>query len=195
MNTLFFRLLDADDKGTALQEAVTALAQNPTPEAFAVNPESFEQVPGATFAYWIGEKALKLFMNLARLNSDERTIKVGLQSGDDFRFARSFWEVETSDLSAKEKYFSFAKGGKLSRFYQDFDLVINWQNDGGEIKNIQDDKGKLKSRPQNAAYYFLPGITWSDRTTSAFSARSWPSGGIFSVKGSAGSYIPQVDRE
>ena len=46
MNTLFFRLLDAEDKGTALQEAVTALAQNPTPEAFAVNPESFEQVPG-----------------------------------------------------------------------------------------------------------------------------------------------------
>jgi hypothetical protein len=38
MNTLFFRLLDAEDKGTALQEAVAALPQNPTPEAFAVNP-------------------------------------------------------------------------------------------------------------------------------------------------------------
>jgi hypothetical protein len=48
--TIFFRLLDADDKGTALQEAIAALPQNPTPEAFAVNPESFEQVPGAPFA-------------------------------------------------------------------------------------------------------------------------------------------------
>lgn len=66
-------------------------------------------------------------------------------------------------------------------------MVVNWERDGDEIKNLRDTKtGKLLSRPQNLDFNFRSGLTWSDRTTSLFSSRVWVAGGVFSVKGSAG---------
>lgn len=87
-STLFFRLLDAEDKGTALQEAIAALPQNPTPEAFAVNPESFEQVPGAPFPYWVSPRTLSLFVSLNKLEDEGIHARQGGVTGDDFRWLR-----------------------------------------------------------------------------------------------------------
>lgn len=55
-DTIFFRLLETNDKGTALQQAIQQLAQKqPNPNTFAVEPESFQQVPGSPFAYWVSK--------------------------------------------------------------------------------------------------------------------------------------------
>lgn len=88
--TIFFRLLDAEDKGTALQEAIAALPQNPTPEAFTVNPESFEQVPKSPFAYWVSNEVKNAFSKLKCLESKEPECKAtqGISTANDTRFAR-----------------------------------------------------------------------------------------------------------
>lgn len=64
--------------------------------------------------------------------------------------------------------------------------MVNWENDGYEIKNFKDDKGKVRSRPQNLQYYFKPAITWSDVTSGSFSGRYAEQGFMFDIKGSSG---------
>jgi hypothetical protein len=172
MNTLFFRLLDAEDKGTALQAAVATLPQNPTPEAFAVNPESFEQVPGAPFAYWVTDRVRKLFTNLEKFTSEKRVAKQGLATGDDFRYVRMWSEIYpdqvvigTSKSTAEDfksqtfvdkEWVAFAKGGGYSKYYSDIHLVVQWKKDGCEIRNFSNPKtGYIYSRYRGAdSFYF-----------------------------------------
>ena len=62
--TTFIRLLDAgpDEKGAALAEAAAGWrAGTEPPGVFQVDPESFEQVPGSPFAYWVSERVRRLF--------------------------------------------------------------------------------------------------------------------------------------
>jgi len=213
MNTLFIRLLKREDKAASLSEALEAVRQGDTPDSVVhvVDPVSFQQVPGSPFAYWVSERIRRLFTELPRFEGKGRTVKQGLATADDFRFVRAWWEVsparildggngpawqdelEVFQAWCRQRTFEgkrwvpFAKGGAYSPYYADLHLVVNWERDGEEIRSFVDpNTGRLNSRPQNTDFYFRPGLTWSDRTTSLFSSRLWPAGGIFSVKGSAG---------
>ena len=84
------------------------------------------------------------------------------------------------------KWFPYNKGGAFRRWYGNRDYVVNWENDGEEIKNFKDEHGKIRSRPQNTSYYFKQGITWSDITSASFSGRFTEAGFIFDIKGSSG---------
>ncbi|MCI5889565.1 MAG: BREX-1 system adenine-specific DNA-methyltransferase PglX [Lachnospira sp.] len=85
-----------------------------------------------------------------------------------------------------KKWFPYNKGGAFRRWYGNREYVVNWENDGFEIKHFCDEKGKLRSRPQNLQYYFKPSITWSDITSASFSGRYSEKGFIFDIKGSSG---------
>jgi hypothetical protein len=172
--TIFFRLLESDDKGIALQQAIEQLAQGQTESiVFSVNPDSFQQVPGSPFAYWVSEKFRKLFNDLPQIENDCRNVVVGLQTSDDSRFIRVFWECEVkNDLFGHR----FAKGGSFSQFYSDIYLVVNWQAGGLELSSFSG------SYIRNPSYYFRPGLTYP-RRTNGLSIRVMPEGCIFADKG------------
>ena len=87
--TTFFRLLHADDKDAALRSAVDAAnAGKAAADVFHVDPASFGQVPGSPFAYWVCDRIRRLFRELPAFESKGRTVRVGLQTSDDFRFVR-----------------------------------------------------------------------------------------------------------
>jgi hypothetical protein len=177
MNTLFFRLLDAEDKGTALQEAVTALAQNPTPEAFAVNPRSFEQVPGTPFAYWVSQSILKLFVELPKLDQNWGELVRGPEVFNLEEFVRLWTEVSHQDIGISKRWCHYAKGGKFQRYFSDIHLVVDYGSVRDGIKKFR--------RPGDDAFYFRPGLTYTQRTTSDFNARILPSECLTSPKGPA----------
>jgi hypothetical protein len=229
-NTLFIRLLQQENKGAALGERIEALREGRGDgDVYTVEPESFRQVPNTPFCYWVSERIRRLFTELPPFESEGRTVKVGLQTGDDFRFVRAWWEVPPERIldswqyagdgtqKAEDKWTEerirefqawcrrrtyegkrwvpFAKGGEYSPYYADIHLVVNWENEGAEIRNFVDPKtGKTNSRPQNTDYYFRPGLTWGDRTSALLSVKPWPSGGVFSVKGSAGFFRQEYGR-
>ncbi|NJR31187.1 hypothetical protein HC762_00005, partial [bacterium] len=92
--TLFFRLLETNDKGTALHQAIQQLAQKrPNPNTFAVEPESFQQVPGAPFAYSVSSNFRSLFERLSA-TKQLATVAEGLNTTDNDRFLRLSWEVQ-----------------------------------------------------------------------------------------------------
>ena len=94
MATVFLRLLAHDDKAAGLANALDRLrGSRVCPDGRIVDPVSFPKVPGAPFAYWVSEKVRKMFKSLPPFENEDRTVRVGLQTSDDFRFVRCWWEV------------------------------------------------------------------------------------------------------
>jgi hypothetical protein len=93
---------------------------------------------------------------------------------------RSSAEAETSG----KRWFPYLKGGQFRKWYGNHEHVVNWERGGEEIRGFRDERGARRSRPQNTAYYFKPGITWTFLSASRFSVRSADSGFIFDVAGS-----------
>ncbi|MGL5427641.1 MAG: BREX-1 system adenine-specific DNA-methyltransferase PglX, partial [Cetobacterium sp.] len=86
-------------------------------------------------------------------------------------------------LESGRKWFPYNKGGEKRKWYGNGEFLVNWENDGYEIKNFCDSKGKVRSRPQNTEFYFRESISWSDITSSGNSFRVFPKGFIYDVTG------------
>jgi hypothetical protein len=196
---IFIRLLKHESKETALEEAITSLQNGHTlgSTIYTVDPASFCQVPGAPFAYWVGEPVRRLYTRFAPLHSDARSVQKGAYTNDDFRFLRLWWEVNVGESTRSreetlnnKRWVPFAKGGAYSKFYRDCELVINWHRDGEQLKEfLSEYRGKRGWGYQWSAalngytLYFKAGLTWSRRTTRNISVRILPEGCIFADKG------------
>jgi len=177
----FIRLLEDADKGAALLQAI---ADSDDARRFVVEPSSFALVPNSPMCYWVSDRIRSLFAELPAFEGDGRTVKVGLQTSDDFRFVRAWWEVprdsegrSKEDTLSGKRWVPFAKGGAYSPYYADVHLVVNWEDDGKEIREF----GPAVVR--NPAFYFRPGLTWPRRTQSGLGLRVYPTGAIFADKG------------
>lgn len=193
-STTFFRLLHVpiDAKGDALAERIAALngsaslnAAGALKETYTLDPAAFAQIPGSPFAYWISSTLRTLFVKLIPFESADRNIRSGLKTADDYRFVRTWWEIDpkqTADhLSLKTSscgWVPFAKGGVYSPFYSDVNLLVNWGRRQQIAATPWSDLGREE-------YYGRPGLTYPTRTTSGFSPRCLPLGCIFGHKGSS----------
>jgi len=158
---------------------------------FEVSAEQFEKIPGSPIAYWASDAIFSLFATAEPIIGSCQTL-VGLQTADNGRFLRLWWEISPQNvcytatscedaLATHKKWFPYQKGGSYRKWYGNNDYLVNWENDGYEIKNFVDDKGKQRSRPQNTSSYFKQAITWSDVTSGDFSIRFRKAGFIHDV--------------
>lgn len=190
--TTFLRLLADKDKATNLLTSCTALrAAEDDARVFQVAPDSFREVPGAPFAYWVSEGVRSTFVRYGPFENTFRAAKQGLATSNDFRFLRIWWETVQAHLIPVRKWSGFAKGGAFSRYYSDIHLLANWMDDGAEIKEEVDRKySHIKGYQtywvvKNPEEYFRPGLTWPRRTQGGLSLRAMPQGCIFADKGPA----------
>ena len=124
---------------------------------------------------------------------DYAQAKVGLQTGDNNRFLRYWFEVETlnigfslsgNDIERSDRtWFPCNKGGNFRKWYGNHEYVVNWKSNGKELKSFKDETGKLRSRPQNTSFYFGEAISWSDVTSFSNSFRFFPKGFINDATG------------
>jgi len=147
---------------------------------------NFRIISGEPISYWLSEKVYDVYRTAKRVG-DMGAAKQGLITGDNNRFLRLWHEVNYNNIGfsckngtvTNRKWFPHSKGGSLRRWFGNNEYVVNWENEGYEIKNFKDENGKLRSRPQNEKSYFKSGVTWSDLTIGWFSARYVPEGFIF----------------
>lgn len=158
----------------------------------------FEKIPGSPFAYWLTQNAFNAFAKFG-LFEKAATACQGLATTDNNRFVRIWPEVSISSVgfgfqspndAAKSglTWFPIDKGGPFRKWFGNNDFLVNWKNDGQEIRNsIINKYPYLKGNPdfvaKNPSKYFLPGITWGKVTMGSFSARYSPVGAIFSDAG------------
>ena len=191
--TTFVRLLKETDRPASLAAAVRADRQGDAdPRVFHSVPAELHAIPGSPLAYWISPAIRQLFAKHPPVESNAGDVRVGLQTGDDFRFVRAFWEVDPSRIARSReqtktgrRWVPFAKGGAYSPYWADIHLVVNYANDGEELR--QKDGSVIRS----PRYYFRPGLTWPPRTNSGFGIRILPAGVVFGHKGPT--ITPAVD--
>jgi hypothetical protein len=172
--TTFLRLTECimeEERQTTLQEILAALENGKIHRlVHQIKIYEFAQIPGMPYSYWVSPSLRSLFTQFPPLDRDaagrpEQTkiadAKQGLATGDDARFTRQFWEVPNSALGRGLKWVPFANRGGTEPFYADISLVVNWENDGKEIKDFRDANGKLRSRPQNEQFFFQEGLSWA----------------------------------
>ncbi|RMC69487.1 BREX-1 system adenine-specific DNA-methyltransferase PglX, partial [Klebsiella michiganensis] len=165
--------------------------------------EDFMKIPGSPIAYWLSSPARYIFETSPAITS-VATSAVGLQTGDNDRFLKYWFEVQNdkiylnaidrkSALSSQKKWFPCNKGGAFRKWYGNQDYVVNWEYDGIEIKNCVDENGKLRSRQQNSTFYFRESVSWSDVTSGDNAFRYIPKGFIFDATGHSSFYNNDSD--
>lgn len=124
----------------------------------------------------------------------------GLSTSDNERFLRLWHEVEYNNISFNYnsceetldglyKWVPHNKGGSFRRWYGNREYIVNWKNDGEEIKiavvnNPTDpDTTSWSRRIFNWNYFFKEGISWSDVATGKLACRWVPKGVIFNATG------------
>lgn len=200
---LYFKLSDFKG-GMDIQRKKTleAIANPECGYFYETDIANYSRIDGHPIAFWASEKMLNAFEHFPTI-SQLAPPKQGLATANNDLYLKLWFEPSikkvgmgiTSCSDAEKsgyKWFPYNKGGAFRRWYGNRDYVVNWEHDGYEIKNFKDEKGKVRSRPQNLAYYFRQGITWSDITSASFSGRYTENGFIFDIKGSSG--FPDADK-
>lgn len=162
---------------------------------FTANQKDFEKIPGSPIGYWMSEKIYKIWDSASSLKKVSDT-RQGLITSNNERFLRYYFEVGQNkvkydtkcfedSLTTTKKWFPYNKGGSYRKWYGNLDYVLNWGNNGTEIRNFKHSDGKQRSVTRNSDYYFYEVITWSDITSGNISFRFLPSGVMFGNKGNS----------
>jgi hypothetical protein len=184
--TLFLRVLSEppDTKGQALRDKIRRVVAGRAAVDFDVEAAVFHELPRGPFAYWSSPQLRDLFTTMKPFEGPNRSARVGLQTSDDFRFIRSWWETKGRDDGPK-RWFTFVRGGKASKYYGALNSSINWEGEGKELKAwaIHSTRGEHWSKNiRSADTYLRPGITWPLRAAD-FSPYPMPAQSLFSIRG------------
>jgi hypothetical protein len=139
-------------------------------------------IEGWPFIYWISDRFREKFK--AKVLEDISDAKAGIQTGDNDRFSRFWWELDKDTISDNysediRKWVGYSKGGPYSKWFGNLWLKLNWTNDGDEIRNHPG------SVMRNEQYYFNTGITYSASGSKGVSFRYLPNNCVFDVGGSS----------
>ncbi|MHB1944285.1 MAG: BREX-1 system adenine-specific DNA-methyltransferase PglX [Metallibacterium sp.] len=164
--------------------------------SFVRGPNHLFGVPGQRLAYWFSDKTLALLAT-SQTVSEIAQAKQGLATGNNDRFIRMWFEVSQGRMGtgfqdrkeasqSAKRWFPYNKGGPYRRWYGNAYWVVNWEDDGREIRTFgTEDGGRARSRAQNTDFYFREGITWTTSGFGQFGVRYTEAGYVFDVKGSS----------
>ena len=137
------RLLFEESKSAALRDAVRSFRHGePDKRIYSVVQSDLRAIPGAPFAYWVSPSIRGVFKTFPSFEVGERKSSGGIGSTDDFRFVRTWWEVDpegltTDEVASRERrsaWVPIAQGGGCSPFYAKTLSVIQYGRDGKELK-------------------------------------------------------------
>ncbi|EAA3690272.1 BREX-1 system adenine-specific DNA-methyltransferase PglX [Salmonella enterica] len=186
---VFFRLIEGNEE----QKQNSLLKRDNQFNSTAQN--DFKKIPGTPIAYWAGNKLINAFHEVKL--KEMADAKQGMATSDNERFLRYWTEVSHKNIKfgcrthnesqvSHQKWYPYNKGGTFRRWYGNHEYVVNWKNDGEELKDFVEELNKLRpgGRLKNQEYYFLECINYSSLSSGFFSARYTNTGFLFDTKGS-----------
>jgi type II restriction/modification system DNA methylase subunit YeeA len=190
----FIKLTEGDE-----EEKSNALRSH-TAQTFAVKEADFSAIPGSPIAYWVSDRMRQIFKEGTPLGEIAEA-QPGLQTSNNARFVRFWFEVSENqtcrdaedNASAQrsgKKWFPYNKGGDFRKWYGNQLWIVNWKNNGKEIKDYVNQKypylkGNIDYVVKDRGFYFKPGLTWTFVSSSKFAVRLSDKGFLFDVAGSS----------
>lgn len=168
------------------QKTLEAIANHNCGFYYEQSTDNFAKIPGSPVAYWVSAEIYQEYVK--GLLKNRATTKQGFKTGDNERFLRFWFEpsIEKESLYYKiegRKWYPCTKGGDFRRWYGNLEYVVDWEEDGFRIKHFVDEKGKLRSRPQNLQINFHPAISWSSISSSKIHFRKCGNQMMYESKG------------
>lgn len=180
---VYFRLVDGKNCTDKKDMFLRALREH-TSKVYYQNvfQSNFEKIPGCPVGYWVSPDILRIFTSNLALSAVCSPTQ-GLATADNARFLRLWFEVsrsrigfgfENAALAARSglKWFPHNKGGGFRRWYGNQDYVLNWKNNGEEIKNYP---GAIIRNP---SFYYKSAVSWSVICSNKLNFRFYPVGVI-----------------
>ncbi|WP_155276331.1 BREX-1 system adenine-specific DNA-methyltransferase PglX [Lacticaseibacillus rhamnosus] len=182
------RLVDFDSQTRKEKAYLAAIKAPKLKYVYRTKQTNFEKISGNPLAYWVPSPIFADFMTSNKMGNLVKAVK-GLFTGDNGQFLRRWHEVEYTNIDFKSHsteesvksgkvWFPCNKGGQFRRWYGNNDFVINWFNNGEQIRNFKWPNGKHRSSVPDSKYLFARCITWSDVTSGQFAMRYRPAGSI-----------------
>ncbi|MDD6404012.1 MAG: BREX-1 system adenine-specific DNA-methyltransferase PglX [Mollicutes bacterium] len=194
----FVRLSDFKGGIEIQEKAFLNIINRKKDNYYIVDKNMFNIVPYKEIIYWISKNGINNF----KYNNINEYInpRIGLVTGDTNRFLRYWYELNNRTINynclnneqsiiSKDKWFPYQKGGLYRKWYGNNDYVINWFNDGDEIKNknIDEKTGRVRSHNYNGNYGFKKAITWTKISSSNYAFRYVNNGFLYDDAGPIGS--------
>ena len=183
---IFFRELNRVEKSKGLLESINLLKSgHEGRNYFKRQLSTFSVLKDMPYVYWENESILKKIAIHSEIDPSACSIRVGLQTGDDFRFLRLWWEIDHQELlvpkqeetikgfqdqclrlTENKRWSWYSKTEAASPIYSSIHLCVNWYKNGQEIKGFHLSKGDAPSRyVRSEAYYYQPAISYMVRST------------------------------
>ena len=161
---------------------------------YTANQSNFSKIPGSPVAYWVSNELLRSFDKgeILKIKGDTRQ---GMATSDNNRFLRHWYEVNYGKLGLecgcaeeavqiRKKWYPYNKGGEFRKWYGNIDYVINYENDGDEVKKYATSLYKTPTRTiKSISEYFKHCLSWSKISSGNIAFRYYPKGFIFDVAG------------
>lgn len=192
---IYLRLVDERVSRNKSLKTIQAIEDTSVLYRYVFNQDNFKKIPGNPVTYWISDRLIKIYEEYPKLGELVEP-RQGMATSDNDRFLRKWYEVSLNKIgfnmanssvavSSRKKWFPFNKGGKFRKWYGNNEYVVNYENDGEELKEFADELNKTSpgGRIKNQKYYFMEGITWSKISSNSLSVRYSDQGFIFSDAG------------
>ena len=140
-------------------------------------PQSeYLKIPGFPIAYWVSKQVIYLYENQKQLFSIA-DVKVGMDTGDNSRFLRYWFEISFRDITFNNKdsnkWIPYNKGGEYRKWYGNQEYVLFWENNGKDVKNFTGSNLRSQNLQGNSS------ISWSLVASKGFGVRAYPVGFYF----------------
>lgn len=146
-----------------------------------VPQDNFVKIPGCPIGYWVSEKIIKAFSH-EKIDVFGKP-RQGLASGDNQRFIRLWFEINSCDifwnagskeeaLSSGKKWFPHNKGGN-AKWYGDNDSLIAFNQENYDILLT------LGNHLPSRELYFRSSISWPKVCSNQTTFRYTPKGYVF----------------
>ena len=191
----YLRLINGGNEAEKEKLLIQAIENPKCGWFYRTKAENFNKIPGSPIAYWASEKTISKFSEIPI--GDEVLLCQGLTTTDNNKYVRYWFEAEIDRIGfsltsvdeasvSGKTWFPFNKGGSFCKWYGNNELVVNYENDGKQIKTDVLQKYPYLKTPdfvvKNSKTYFSECITWS-ALSNDFSIRYSPYGAICADKG------------
>ena len=142
---------------------------------YAADQSNFSKIPGSPVAYWASDVFCESFTGITI--QKVCTQKTRISTGDNERFMRKWFEICNKKLFSPNKWIPCPKGGDYRKWFGNIDLVLNWENEGADLKAFP------RAMLGDSSFFMKPGLTWTVISSAKTSFRVVPQGCICDHKG------------
>ncbi|MFZ6798164.1 BREX-1 system adenine-specific DNA-methyltransferase PglX [Undibacterium sp. Di24W] len=167
---VFFRLIEGNEREKAIALTSGSHRHDQTVQ------DDFKKIPSSPLSYWVDRRIVNCF-RFEKVSSFAEGEGKNVTADND-RFLRNWWEVSVDRVGRNRKWLQYAKGGPYRKWWGNLDFVIDWSEEAKEFY-----ARNTSSRIIDQRFWYRPGITWTDITSSGTGFRYLPSDSTYDTTG------------